>query len=207
MPDGRVPPVVAGRGDREEESGKVGERLLKSRTILLSSEVSPATARRVIEQILVMEADDPERPITLLVNSPGGEVHSGFAIYDVIRFVRPRVRIVCVGLTASIATIILLAAKKEDRLALPNARLLIHQPLFQGEVFGPASDLEITAQEILKTKARINKLIAEECGQPIEKVERDTERDFWLSADEAQKYGLISRVITDRADIERDARQ
>ncbi|MBM4394228.1 MAG: ATP-dependent Clp protease proteolytic subunit [Deltaproteobacteria bacterium] len=203
MAHARKQPMTAARGDKDDESGKVAERLLKSRTILLSSEVSPTTARKIIEQILVLEADDPEKPITLLVNSPGGEVHSGFAIYDVIRFVRPRVRIVCVGLTASIATVILLAATREDRLALPNARLLIHQPLFQGEVFGPASDLEITAQEILKTKRRINELIAEETGRPLDKVEKDTERDYWLSADEAQKYGLVARVITERAEIER----
>jgi ATP-dependent Clp protease protease subunit len=203
MADARKQPMTAARGDKDDESGKVADRLLKSRTILLSSEVSPTTARKIIEQILVLEADDPEKPITLLVNSPGGEVHSGFAIYDVIRFVRPRVRIVCVGLTASIATVILLAARKEDRLALPNARLLIHQPLFQGEVFGPASDLEITAQEILKTKRRINELIAEETGRPLEKVEKDTERDYWLSADEAEKYGLVTRVITERSEIER----
>jgi len=191
---------MEGPEGREGESGKVSERLLKSRTVLLSAEVSPATARRVIEQLLVLEAEDPEKPVTLLINSPGGEVHSGFAIFDVIRFIRPRVRTVCVGLTASIATIILLAAK--DRLALPNARLLIHQPLFQGEVFGPASDLEITAQEILRTKRRIVELIAAETGQSVERVEQDTERDHWFSAQEAQEYGLVSRVIASRGDLE-----
>jgi len=193
---------MEGPEGREGESGKVSEQLLKSRTVLLSAEVSPTTARRVIEQLLVLEAEDPEKPVTLLINSPGGEVHSGFAIFDVIRFVRPRVRTVCVGLTASIATIILLAAKKEDRLALPNARLLIHQPLFQGEVFGPASDLEITAQEILRTKRRIVELIAAETGQSVERVEQDTERDHWFSAQEAQEYGLVSRVIASRGDLE-----
>jgi len=191
-----------GRSERDEEA-LVAERMLRSRTILLSSEVSPATARRVIEHLLILEAEDSEKPITLLVNSPGGEVHSGFAVYDVVRFVRPPVRIVCVGLTASIATVILLAAPKEGRLALPNARLLIHQPLFQSEVFGPASDLEITAHEILKTKQRINLLISEETGQAVEKVERDTERDFWLSAEEALEYGLISRVVSDRAELDK----
>lgn len=189
------------RNEGDEDAAKVGERLLKSRTVLLSSEVSPSTARRVIEQLLVLEADDPEAPIILLVNSPGGEVHSGFAVFDTIRFIRPRVRIVCTGLTASIATIILLASPKEDRLAMPNARLLIHQPLFHGEVFGPASDLEITAQEILKTRQRINALIAAETGQPLAKVERDTERDHWLSAEEALEYGFVSRVVAGRAEL------
>jgi len=193
-------PTPVARANKEEDFG-IAEKLLKTRTVLLSSEVSAATARRVIEQLLVLEADDPAAPITLLVNSPGGEVHSGFGIYDVIRFIRPPVRVVCAGLTASIATIILLAVKKEDRVALPNARLLIHQPLFSGEVFGPASDLEITANEILKTKERINRLIAEGTGQAFEKVQHDTERDFWLSAEEAVAYGLVSRVITSRADL------
>jgi ATP-dependent Clp protease protease subunit len=191
----RVPVTAKG-----EEPG-VAERLLKTRTVLLSSEVSPTVAQKVIERLLILEADDPDAPITMLVNSPGGEVHSGFAVYDVIRFIRPPVRIVCTGLTASIATIILLAVDKENRVALPNARLLIHQPLFSGEVFGPASDLEITANEILKTKEHINRVIAEATGHSISKVQRDTERDFWLSADEAVAYGLVSRVIKSRADL------
>jgi ATP-dependent Clp protease protease subunit len=194
--------IMAGKNDDGDGFGKIMERLLKSRTVLLSSEVSPTTARRLIEALLALEAEDADKPITLLVNSPGGEVHSGFAVYDVIRFIRPRVRVVCIGLTASIATIILLAAKKEDRLALPNARLLIHQPLFQGEVFGPASDLEITANEILKTKKLINEIISAETGQPFEKVEHDTDRDYWLSADEAQKYGLVDRVVQARAELD-----
>jgi ATP-dependent Clp protease protease subunit len=176
--------------------------MLKSRTVLLSSDVSPVSARRVIEQLLVLEAEDPAAPITLLVNSPGGEVHSGFAVYDVIRFIRCPVRVVCAGLTASIATVILLAVPRERRFALPQARLLIHQPLFHGEVFGPASDLEITATEILKTKSRINSLIAEETGRPLAQVERDTERDHWLSAQESVEYGLVSRVLVTRSELE-----
>lgn len=184
-----------------EEDPAVVERLLKTRTVLLSSEVSSATARRVVERLLVLEAEDPEAPITLMLNSPGGEVHSGFGIYDVIRFIRPPVKVVCAGLTASIATIILLAVKKDDRVALPNARLLIHQPLFSGEVYGPASDLEITANEILKSKARINQILADGTGQPLERVQRDTERDFWLSAEEAVEYGLVSRVVTSRNEL------
>lgn len=188
--------------DRDEREGlRLSERMLRNRTILLSSEVSPATARRVIEQVLVLEADDPERPITFLINSPGGDVHSGFAIYDCIRFVRPRVRVVCTGLTASIATVILLGAERDDRLTLPNTRFLIHQPLFHTEIFGPASDLEITANEILRTKDRINRLIAEETGQPLERVERDTQRDFWMSAEEAVQYGLIARIIARRDEM------
>jgi ATP-dependent Clp protease protease subunit len=188
--------------ESEGDPGRIAERMLKSRTVLLSSDVSPVSARRVIEQLLVLEAEDPSAPITLLVNSPGGEVHSGFAVYDVIRFIRCPVRVVCAGLTASIATVILLAVPRERRFALPQARLLIHQPLFHGEVFGPASDLEITATEILKTKGRINSLIAEETGRPLAQVERDTERDHWLSAQESVEYGLVSRVLTTRSELE-----
>ncbi len=189
-------------GERDEREGlRLTERMLRNRTVLLSSEISPTTARRVIEQVLVLEADDPERPITFLINSPGGDVHSGFAVYDCLRFVRPRVRVVCAGLTASIATVILLGARKEDRLSLPNTRFLIHQPLFHTEIFGPASDLEITANEILRTKDRINRLLAEETGQPLERVERDTMRDFWMSAAEAVEYGLVSRIIARREEV------
>jgi len=185
----------------EKDESKVSDKLLKTRTILLSGEVTAVSARKVMEQLLVLEAEDANKPITLIINSPGGDVHSGFAIFDLIRFIKPEVRIVCAGLTASIATVILLAAKKTCRFSLPNARFLLHQPMFQTEVFGPASDLEITANEILKTKDRINRLIALETGQPIEKVERDTQRDFWLSADEAKDYGLVSEIITNREEI------
>ncbi|MBP7126534.1 ATP-dependent Clp protease proteolytic subunit [Myxococcota bacterium] len=191
--------VPVGQVSREESP--LLERMLKTRTILFSSEVSPATAQRLMERLLVLEAEDPAAPVTLLLNSPGGEVHSGFGVYDLIRFIGPPVRVVCVGLTASIATVILAAVPRERRFALPNARLLIHQPLFTGEVFGPASDLEITAHEILKTKDRVNRLLAEATGQPLERIERDTERDFWLSAEEALQYGLIGRVIDRRDDL------
>lgn len=184
------------------EGLKLEERLLRNRTVLLSSEVSPQVARRIMQYLLILEAEDQEKPITFLINSPGGDVHSGFAIYDCIRFIRPRVKIVCTGLTASIATVILLAARKEDRVSLPNTRFLIHQPMFQSEIFGPASDLEITANEILRTKDRINRIIAEETGQPLERVERDTQRDFWMSAEEAANYGLISRIVTRHEEIE-----
>lgn len=183
------------KGAKESKWRGIDERLFESRTILLSEDVNPKTARRVVELLLAMDAEDAVTPITMLINSPGGEVHSGFAIYDMVRFIRPEVRMVCTGLTASIATVILLAANPGNRLAFPNARLLIHQPLFQGEVFGPASDLEITAGEILKTRSKINELIASATGRDLTKVERDTERDFWLTADEAVEYGMIDRVI------------
>lgn len=179
----------------------LGDRLLKSRTIQITSEINDKVAARTIGELLVLEADDAEAPITVILNSPGGSVSAGFAIYDMMRFVTPRSRVLCTGLTASIATIILLGAKKEDRLALPNARLLIHQPLIPMTVYGPASDLEITANEIVKTRARLNELLAAETGQPRQRIDSDTQRDYWLTAEEAVVYGLISRVVQTRADM------
>ncbi|MCO4761129.1 MAG: ATP-dependent Clp protease proteolytic subunit [Myxococcales bacterium] len=179
----------------------IGEKLFKSRQIQLTGQVDEKVARAITSALLALEADDPEAPITLIVNSPGGSVTSGFAIYDIMRFIQPRIRVVCAGLAASIATVILLGADKEDRLSLPNTRLLIHQPMIPMTVYGPASDLEITANELLKTRERINKLLAAETGQPDAQIERDTQRDYWLTAEEAVEYGLISRVITSRSDL------
>jgi len=196
------PDAKSSTAAESEMQGRLVERMLKSRTVLLSSDVTPDSAKHIVEQFLILEAEDPDKPITLLINSPGGEVHSGFSIFDLIRFIRPPVHIVSAGLTASIAAVILLAVPKERRLTLPNSRFLIHQPLFHGEVMGPASDLEITANEIIKTKAHINELIARETGRSLEQIEHDTERDYWLSASEACEYGLVSRVITNRSELE-----
>ena len=180
---------------------RLSERMLKNRTILLSSDVTPKSARRVMEQLLVLESENEEAPITLIINSPGGDVSSGLAIYDLIRFIKPKVRIICSGLTASIATIILCAVPKERRFSMPNTRFLLHQPHIPMEVYGPASELEITAKEILKTKEVLNKILSEGTGQPLEKLEEDTKRDFWLDAKEALDYGLIGSVIQKRSDL------
>jgi ATP-dependent Clp protease protease subunit len=150
--------------------------------------------------LLYLDHDDPTKPITIFINSPGGSADDGFAIYDMIRFVRPPVRIVSTGLSASAATVIMLAAKKENRLALPNARIMIHQPSMRS--FGAAEDIKRTAEQILKLRQRINELYAEETGQPIDKVSEDTDRDYWLSAQEAVEYGLIDRVVSSYEDIE-----
>lgn len=189
-----------------EEGGPQGkghwlEHLKKSRTIELFGPVNGALARKVISQLLFLEQDDPERPITVIQNSPGGSVTDGFAIYDTMRFVKPEIRILCVGLTASIATITLLGAKKENRLTLPNTEFLIHQPLIPGSVYGVASDLEITANQILKTRELINQMLSRETGQDIEIVRRHTERDYWMDAAEAVSYGLVSRVVSSRDEI------
>lgn len=186
----------------EKPSLSLQDKLLKARTIQITGQVDDKQAARVVSELLLLEADDPEAPITLFLNSPGGSVTAGFAIYDTIRFIKPRVRTVCNGLTASIATVILLASKKEDRLSLPNTRLLIHQPLIPMTVYGPASDLEITANEILKTRAKVNALLAAETGQDLARIEKDTQRDYWLTAEEAVKYGLLARVIATRAEIQ-----
>jgi len=179
-------------------------RLLEKRVIFISEAIDSSVAKRVIGHLLTLEADAPGKPITVYQNSPGGEVNSGFAIYDTIRYISSDVRIVNTGLCASIATIINLGAKKKHRLSLPNCRFLIHQPLIGGQVRGPAADLEITATEILKTREKINKLLAEECGQPLERVEKDTQRDYWMNAGEAQQYGLITRIVEDIASLEKD---
>lgn len=196
-----TPPQTTPEKPAEAARSDLGERLLKARTVVISSAIDDKVAARVIHELLVLEADDASRPITVYLNSPGGSVTSGFAIYDTMRFVQPRVRVVCVGLTASIGTVILLGAAKEDRLCLPSTRLLIHQPLIPGNVYGPASDLEITANEILKTRSRINDLLAAETGQPRSRIDNDTQRDYWMTADEAVAYGLVSRIVTSRADL------
>lgn len=177
------------------------ERLTKSRTITLFEGINAEVARSAIEAILFLEAADSNKPITLLLNSPGGEVNSGFSIYDTLRYIKSEVKIVCTGLCASIATIILLGAKKENRLSMPNCRFLIHQPLIRGGIQGQASDIQIHADEIGKTREKINKLLSEETGQPLERVEKDTDRDYWMTAQESVQYGLVSRVVTHATEI------
>lgn len=188
--------------EKEPEAGmQILNRLFDSRQIQLSGPVDDKLAARIIAQLLALEAADAAAPITMFVNSPGGSVTSGFAIYDTMRFIGPDVRVVCQGLCASIATVILMGATKEHRLSLPHSRLLIHQPMIPSTVYGPASDLEITANELIKTRDKINQLLAAETGQPFERVEQDTNRDYWMTADEAVEYGLLTRVVTSRADL------
>ncbi len=188
--------------DKEKENPSIIEKLLKTRTLTLFDAVTSKTAKELIQGFFLLEGEDASKPITLYINSPGGEINSGFAIYDTIRFIKPEVKIICSGLCASIATVILMAAKKENRLSLPNSRFLIHQPLIAGQVQGQATDIEITANEILKTREKINNLLSEETGQSLDKVQKDTERDYWMNANETLEYGLITRIITTRNEIE-----
>ena len=193
------------RADRDEEIEKkegpddLMTKLLKTRTVVLADEIDKKQAQKIITQLLLLEAEDPNAEIKIFIDSPGGDADAGFAMYDMIRFVKPRVRTICAGLTASAAVIVLMAAKKEDRLSLPNARVLIHQP--STGVSGTAADIQIEASEILKFRDKINRLIAAETGQPLEKVEADTKRNYWMSAEEALKYGLICKIVKSRDEM------
>lgn len=177
------------------------QRLLDKRTIFISEGINSTVAKRVINQLLALEYEKPNTPINIYLNSPGGEVNSGFAIYDTIRYVSSDVRIINTGLCASIATIINIAAKKQNRYSMPNCKFLIHQPLIPGQIYGQASDIEIHAREILKTRQKINELLSKECGQPLAKVEKDTTRDYWMNAGEALEYGLVTKIIENIADV------
>lgn len=174
--------------------------LLEARTVLISEAVTPKTTARVVRDLIILD-EISHNPIKIFINSPGGEVNSGFAIFDTIRYIKSEVIIINAGLCASIATIINIAVKKENRLAMPHSMFMIHQPLIHGQVIGPASDLEITANQILHTRARINKLLAKECGQALNQVEEDTSRDYWMTADEALKYGLIFKIINSKKEM------
>lgn len=177
------------------------QELLRTRTIYISEGVNSAVAKRVVSSLLLLEANGKGEPIHIYLNSPGGEVNSGFAIFDMIRFITSEVRIITCGLCASIATVIDVSVPKDKRYATPNSKFLIHQPLIGGTVRGQASDLEITARDIVKTREKINQLLAVECGQELSRVEKDTQRDYWMSAEEALEYGLISQIITSVNDI------
>ncbi|MBC7533649.1 MAG: ATP-dependent Clp protease proteolytic subunit [Oligoflexus sp.] len=188
--------------DLEQLAGQQSEnKLLEKRVIFVSEGINSAVAKKVVNNLLAMDAQDSSKPIYMYLNSPGGEVNSGFAIYDTMRFINSEVRVICTGLTASIGTIILLGAPKKHRYTMANTRFLIHQPLIGGHIQGQASDLEITAREIIKTRSKINHLLAEECGQPLSKVEEDTVRDYWMNAEEAKTYGLVTKIVANIKEI------
>ena len=171
------------------------ETLLKTRSILVSGEIDKNMAEKVVSQLLLLEAENDD-PIKVFIDSPGGDVDSAYAIFDMIRFVKPKVIMVAMGLAASAGALILLAGDKEDRFGFPNSHYLIHQPL--SGVRGVATEIEIHAKEIEKTRQKINALIAQETGKSLQQVEKDTDRDYWMSAEEAMEYGLISKIISKR---------
>ncbi len=186
-------PYVVEQTSRGERSYDIYSRLLKDRIIVLGSPIDSDVANSIVAQLLFLAADDPEKDIQMYINSPGGSVSAGLAIYDTMQHIKPAVSTMCVGLAASMGAVLLTAGAKGKRYALPNAEVMIHQPL--GGARGQASDIQIHAEHILKTRQRLNQILSERTGQPLEKVEKDTDRDNFLTADEAKAYGLIDDVI------------
>jgi ATP-dependent Clp protease protease subunit len=188
------------KSDEGDKSRFIDKELMETRTIIISQAIDSQIARSIYSRLILLEKDNSEKPILVIVNSQGGSADSGFGIYDMLRFVRPPIITLTAGLCASAAVIIFLAGDKEKRYCLPNARFLIHQP--STSAVGPAADLEITAKQILKIRDQFNKIIAEETGKDIKTVTRDTNRDFWLSAEEAVEYKLVNQIIANRSEIE-----
>jgi ATP-dependent Clp protease protease subunit len=186
-------PIVIEQTSRGERSYDIYSRLLKDRIIILGTPIDDYVANSIVAQLLFLAADDPDKDIQLYINSPGGSVTAGLAIYDTMQHIKPDVSTMCIGMAASMAAVLLAAGAKGKRYALPNSEIMIHQPL--GGVQGQASDIKIHADWILKTKDKLNRILSERTGQPLEKIERDTDRDNFLSAEEAKEYGLIDEVI------------
>lgn len=186
-------PYVIEKTSRGERSYDIYSRLLKDRIIMLSGEINDDIAASIVAQLLFLEAEDPEKDIYLYINSPGGVVTSGMSIYDTMNYIKADVSTICIGQAASMGAFLLSCGQKGKRFALPNARVIIHQPL--GGAQGQATDIEITAKEILRIKKTLNEILAKNCSQSIEKIEKDTDRDFFMSASEAKSYGLIDKVL------------
>ena len=193
---GMVPIVIeqSGRGERAYD---IYSRLLRERVVFLVGPINDQTANLVVAQLLFLESENPDKDISLYINSPGGSVSSGLAIYDTMQFIKPDVSTLCIGMAASMGAFLLAAGAKDKRYALPNSKVMIHQPL--GGAQGQATDIEIHAREILKTREQLNRILAERTGQPLEKIQADTERDFFMSAAESAEYGLIDKVISQRS--------
>ena len=189
-------PYVVEQTSRGERSYDIFSRLLNDRIIVLSDEVNDATASLIVAQLLYLESENPDKDIQLYINSPGGSVTSGFAIYDTMNFIKCDVSTICIGMAASMGAFLLAAGTKGKRLALPNSEIMIHQPL--GGMQGQASDIKIHADHIIETKNTLNRILSERTGQPLEKIVVDTDRDNFLSAQQAMEYGLIDKVVTNR---------
>jgi len=186
-------PYVVEKTGRGERSYDIYSRLLKDRIIMLSGEINDAVASSIVAQLLFLEAEDPEKDIYLYINSPGGVITSGFSIYDTMNYIKPDICTICIGQAASMGAFLLSCGEKGKRYALPNARIMIHQPL--GGAQGQATDIEIQAKEILRLKGILNKILSQNTGQTLKKIEKDTERDFFMSSQEAKEYGLIDKVL------------
>lgn len=191
-------PYVVEQTSRGERSYDIFSRLLNDRIIMLSEDVNDTTASLVVAQLLYLESQDPEKDISLYINSPGGSVSAGFAIYDTMQYIKCDVSTICIGLAASMGAFLLSSGAKGKRLALPNAEIMIHQPLISGGLQGQATDIKIRTENLLKTKERLNRILSENTGKTYEQICLDTERDNFMSADEAQAYGLVDKVISKR---------
>jgi len=192
--------MVVEQSNRGERAYDIYSRLLKDRIIFIGSAIDNEVANVIVAQLLFLESEDPEKDISFYINSPGGVVTAGMAIYDTIQYIKPDVATVCIGQAASMGALLLTAGAKKKRFALPNARIMIHQPL--GGAQGQATDIQIQANEILKMKETLNEILSVHTGQDIEKIAEDTERDFFMSAKQAMEYGIIDRVVADRSELE-----
>jgi len=195
-----VPMVVeqTGRGERAYD---IFSRLLKERIVFIGTPIDDTIASLVIAQLLFLESEDPDRDIHIYVNSPGGSVSSGLAIYDTMQYIRPEISTICIGMAASMAAVLLAGGTPGKRSSLPNSRIMIHQPW--GGVQGTATDISIQAEEILKMKKRINQILAKHCNKPLEQIEKDTDRDYYLSSEEAKTYGLVDEILFKKQPLEK----
>lgn len=195
-------PMVVEQSNRGERAYDIYSRLLKDRIIFIGSAIDDEIANLIVAQFLFLESEDPEKDISFYINSPGGVVTAGMAIYDTIQYIKPDVATVCIGQAASMGALLLTAGTKGKRFALPNSRIMIHQPL--GGAQGQATDIKIQANEILRMRETLNEILSTHTGQNIEKIAEDTERDFFMSAREAMEYGIVDRVVADRSELEED---
>ncbi|WP_267908749.1 ATP-dependent Clp endopeptidase proteolytic subunit ClpP [Paenibacillus alkalitolerans] len=186
-------PMVVEQTNRGERAYDIYSRLLKDRIIFLGTPVNDVVANSIIAQLLFLAADDPEKDISLYINSPGGSITAGMAIYDTMQYIKPDVATICVGMAASMGAFLLTAGAKGKRFSLPNGEVMIHQPL--GGAEGQATDIEIRARRILKMRDKLNRILADRTGQPLERIEKDTDRDYFMTAEEAREYGLVDKVI------------
>ena len=189
-------PMVVEQTSRGERSYDIYSRLLKDRIIFLGGAIDDDVSNLIVAQMLFLEAEDPEKDINLYINSPGGSITAGMAIYDTMQYIRSDVRTICIGMAASMGAFLLTSGTKGKRVALPNSEVLIHQPLIGGGgLSGQATEIEIHTRQLLRTKAKMNRILAEKTGQPLERIEKDTERDYYMTAEEAKEYGLVDQVL------------
>lgn len=189
-------PIVVEQTNRGERSYDIYSRLLKDRIVFLGDEVNDVTASLIVAQLLFLEADDPDKDINFYINSPGGSITAGMAIYDTMQYIKPDVSTICVGMAASMGAFLLAAGAKGKRFCLPNSEVMIHQP--SGGATGKATDVSIYAERLLRTRKKLNQILSEKTGQPIERIEKDVERDYFMTAEEAKEYGLVDEILVKR---------